>query len=160
MSDEKHTDVKPGDHVATHQSSRLGTVAKVYPDGTASVVWDGGTPQPEGIGCDRVPLKFLRWVRPELAGEIAACKSLLGTHPEDALLPLGSAKSTLFQLEQIFHCISEMAGLPGAGHRIKHLADAGAYLAMDFGNFADCELESMMNRLRAAGAVPEGRCDD
>lgn len=50
----------PGDRVRTVIAGRQGTVVKVYADGSACVRYDDGTPQPEGLGHERVPRVFLQ----------------------------------------------------------------------------------------------------
>lgn len=51
--------ISPGDRVRTVIAGRCGVVAKVYADGSACVRFDDGTPQPEGMGHERVPRAFL-----------------------------------------------------------------------------------------------------
>lgn len=43
-----------GDRVQTLHAGRTGTVAKVHPDGSACVTWDG-KPAPLALGHERVP---------------------------------------------------------------------------------------------------------
>lgn len=47
--------LQPGDRIESHLTKRPGSVVKVYPDGSACVLWDDGEPQPEGMGHERVP---------------------------------------------------------------------------------------------------------
>lgn len=84
---------------------------------------------------------------------IDACRSSFGNHPEDVIAPINSAAETLMQLSEIFKTISNEALCECNGYRIKRLAEAGAYLAVEIGNFADCEHESMRNALVAAGVL-------
>lgn len=84
----------------------------------------------------------------------AACRSLFGEHPEDVISPIKSAADALGWLEELFNTIKREALNERSGFRIKHLAEAGAYLAADIGNFADCQHETMIERLRTAGVVP------
>lgn len=85
--------------------------------------------------------------------DVEACRSLFGEHPEDVIAPINSASDTLYWLEEIFKTISRDALDASAGYRIKHLAEAGAYLAFDIANFAGCQHETMIERLRTAGVV-------
>lgn len=48
-----------GDRVQSLHTGLLGFVVKVYPDGSASICWDDGEPQPEGLGHERVPRDLL-----------------------------------------------------------------------------------------------------
>ena len=84
---------------------------------------------------------------------VEACRSLFGEHPEDVIAPINSASDTLYWLEEIFKTISREALNERNGYRIKHLAEAGAYLAFDIANFAGCQHETMIERLRTAGVV-------
>ncbi|WP_374496044.1 hypothetical protein [Zoogloea sp.] len=47
--------LQPADRIESHLAKRPGSVVKVYPDGSACVLWDDGEPQPEGMGHERVP---------------------------------------------------------------------------------------------------------
>lgn len=47
--------LQAGDRIISRHALRAGTVVKVYPDGSACIVWDDGEPQPEGMGHERVP---------------------------------------------------------------------------------------------------------
>lgn len=51
-----------GDVVLSRYSLRYGRAVKIYPDGSASVCWDDGEPQPEGMGHERMPRDLLRLV--------------------------------------------------------------------------------------------------
>lgn len=51
--------LQPGDRVRSVYSRRLGTVVKVYADGSAAVRWDDGDPQPEGLAHERMPRALL-----------------------------------------------------------------------------------------------------
>lgn len=84
----------------------------------------------------------------------AACRSLFGETPEDVISPIKSAADALGWLEELFNTIKREALDQGNSYRIKHLAEAGAYLASDIGNFADCQHETMIERLRTAGVIP------
>jgi hypothetical protein len=48
-----------GDSIRSIYAGRTGTVVKVYPDGSASVCWDDGEPQPEGLAHERMPRALL-----------------------------------------------------------------------------------------------------
>jgi len=51
-----------GDVVESRYAKRPGRVVKIYPDGSASVCWNDGEPQPEGLGHERMPRHLLRLV--------------------------------------------------------------------------------------------------
>jgi hypothetical protein len=51
--------LQPGDRIESHLAHRPGAVVKVYPDGSACILWDDGEPQGEGLGHERVPREFL-----------------------------------------------------------------------------------------------------
>lgn len=51
--------LQPGDRIESHLTKRPGSVVKVYPDGSACVLWDDGEPQPEGLGHSRMPRECL-----------------------------------------------------------------------------------------------------
>lgn len=89
------------------------------------------------------------------AQSLEACRAIFGASPEDVLIPADGAKETLFQLAEIFRSIAHDALDGRNGQRIKHLAEAGAYLASDFGNFVDCELERLRDNLHKAGVMGE-----
>lgn len=90
------------------------------------------------------------------------CRALFGEVPEDVISPIKSAAEALGWLEEIFKTISREALHERNGYRLKRLADAGAYLAFDFHEYAGCRHEEMLGRLRGAGvaraegAVQEG----
>jgi hypothetical protein len=85
---------------------------------------------------------------------VAACRNLFGEHPEDVISPINSAAEALFWLEELFLTIAREALDERNGYRIKHLAEMGAYLASDVGNYAGYQHETMIDRLRNAGIVP------
>lgn len=82
----------------------------------------------------------------------SACRSLFGVHPEEVISPLNCASDTLGWLEEILRTIAKEAD-KCRSYRIKRLAEAGAYIASDIGNFADCEHEKYRDALIAAGVV-------
>jgi hypothetical protein len=51
--------LKVGDRIKSLNAGRAGSVAKVYADGSACILWDDGSPQPEGMGHERMPRKLL-----------------------------------------------------------------------------------------------------
>ncbi len=53
------TALHKGDRVRSVHAGRIGTAIKVYPDGSAAVLWDDGTPQPEGLAHERMPRALL-----------------------------------------------------------------------------------------------------
>lgn len=82
-----------------------------------------------------------------------ACRLAFGAYPDDVLLPLRSATETFGWLEAIMQAIARAAEDGRPGYSIKALADAGAYLAMDFANVTDCEHGRFRDALIAAGAL-------
>ena len=90
------------------------------------------------------------WLNPS---SVETCRSLFGEHPEDVISPIKSAADALSWLEELFHTIEREALNERNGYRIKHLAEMGAYLALDMGNYAGCQHETMIDRLRNAGVV-------
>ena len=48
-----------GDRVSGLFSGRVGTVVKVYGDGSAACCWDDGSPQAEGLAHERMPRSLL-----------------------------------------------------------------------------------------------------
>ena len=79
------------------------------------------------------------------------CKRLFGTeHPLDVILPLDQASTVLFQMESLFVAI---AADPCASAHIKRLADMGAYVACDFGNYIDAQHEQFRNAIKQGGAA-------
>ena len=119
-------------------ASRLATVSKLLP-----------TPRRNGFSVSARSKTMAHAKNPS----VEACRSLFGEHPEDVIAPINSASDTLYWLEEIFKTISREALDARAGYRIKHLAEAGAYLAFDIANFTDCQHETMIDRLRNAGVV-------
>ena len=87
------------------------------------------------------------------ATAIAAVKSVFGEHPEDVISPIKSAADALSWLEELFRTIEREALNERNDYRIKHLSEMGAYLALDMGNYAGCQHETMTDRLRNAGVV-------
>jgi hypothetical protein len=85
---------------------------------------------------------------------VEACRNLFGEHPEDVISPINSAAEALSWLEELFLTIAREALVERNGCRIKYLAEMGAYLASDIGNYAGCRHETMIDRLRNAGVVP------
>lgn len=83
----------------------------------------------------------------------AACIDLFGEHPEDVISATKCAADALGWLEVIFTTIKNEALTERNGHRIRQLAEAGAYLAADISNYAGCQHETLTARLRTAGVV-------
>lgn len=86
--------------------------------------------------------------------EVEACKALFGQYPEDVISPLKSAADALLWLNEICTTIKNEALDERKGYRIKRLADAGAYIAQEFSNYAGCEYETMLDCLNDAGITP------
>lgn len=85
---------------------------------------------------------------------VDACRNIFGEHPEDVISPIKSAADALSWLEELFRTIASEALDERNGYRIKHLAEMGAYLALDVGGYADHQHETMIDRLRNAGVIP------
>ena len=92
-------------------------------------------------------------MRTQPTTDVEACRHLFGEHPENVISPIKSAADALSWLEELFKTIEREALNERNGYRIKHLAEAGAYLAFDIANFAGCQHETMIERLRTAGVV-------
>lgn len=90
--------------------------------------------------------------RPALTTE-ESCRQLFGEHPEDVIRPIKSAADALGWLEEIFAAIQRETLDGGSVYRIKRLAEMGAYMALDMGNCASCQHETLIDRLRAASVV-------
>lgn len=87
---------------------------------------------------------------PDEIGDV--CRGAFGEHPESVIDALDSASETLYQLKEIFETISRENG---NSRRLKRLADAGAYIASDIGNFIDCQHEEYRGNLLKAGIIAE-----
>lgn len=83
-------------------------------------------------------------------------RELFGGHPEDVISPLSTAANALGWLEEIFVTIKNEALNERNGLRIQKLAEAGAYLAVDFASYADSEYEGYRERLQTAGVTLSG----
>ena len=84
---------------------------------------------------------------------VEICLSLFGEHPEDVISPIRSAADALSWVGELFTIIEREALNERNGFRIKRLAEMGAYLALDIGNYADSQHGAMIDRLRSAGLV-------
>ena len=79
------------------------------------------------------------------------CKRIFGVaHPLDVIAGLNYSANTFFQLETLFKAI---AADPGASGHIKRLAEIGAYVSSDLGNYVDSEHEQLRNAVQKGGAV-------
>lgn len=88
------------------------------------------------------------------------CKEMFGEMPEDVIYPIKSASNRLLLLNAIFKAIKNEASEENDPSQIKYLAEAGAYLAIDYGYFADNQHETMMLSLKAQGLAGEVASDD
>lgn len=86
---------------------------------------------------------------------IATCRTIFGESPEDVIAPIKSAADTLWWLNEIFVTIKNEAGDPRNSMRVRNLAEAGAYLALDVANYAGCQHEGMIRCLHDAGIAPD-----
>jgi hypothetical protein len=84
---------------------------------------------------------------------VETCRSLFGEYPEDVIVPIKCAADAISWLEEILRTISQEALDHRNGFRIQRLAEAGAHLASDMGDYAKCQHQNMLNRLRTAGVV-------
>lgn len=82
----------------------------------------------------------------------ASCQ-LFGEHPEDVISPIDSAAEALGWLEEIFNVIKQKAESDEPNYSIKRLAEAGAYIASDIGNYVDSRHEEMRDRISAASEM-------
>ncbi|MGB8414970.1 hypothetical protein [Paraburkholderia sp.] len=70
-------------------AGRVGTATKVYPDGSAAIAWDDGTPQPEGLAHERMPralLVLLDQRSPERAEQAASVSKIVADGLRAAVL--------------------------------------------------------------------------
>lgn len=85
-------------------------------------------------------------------------KNLFGDHPEDVIGPIQSAAEALSWLEEIFRTIvAEVRIDSPSGYRIKRLAEAGAYLALDMGDYVSHSHETYLDRLKDAGVIGDSQ---
>ena len=89
---------------------------------------------------------------------MSACDDAFGLHPEDVIAPIKCAADLCHWLNEILKTIKEEAEQNGpASHfRIKYLADAGAYLALDYSNYLGCQHEDMAANLAKVGITIGG----
>lgn len=87
------------------------------------------------------------------SASVEICRDLFGEHPEDVIAPIHCTADALMWLETIFQAIARDALKKGPGYRIKYLAEAGAYIANDMGNYAEHFHETVIQRLRDAGVA-------
>lgn len=80
-------------------------------------------------------------------------EELFGAHPEDVISPIKSAAETLSWLEEIFRTIARETLIERSECRINALAEMGAYLASDIGNYVDSEHEKYRDCLQKAGVI-------
>lgn len=97
----------------------------------------------------------------ENMGHVENTRALFGKHPADVISPIRSAAEVLGWIEEIFQVISQEVAVGRMNSvRVKSLADAGAYLASDFGNYVGVEHETMLESFRLSGFVAEGVSHD
>ena len=84
---------------------------------------------------------------------MTACDEAFGLHPEDVVAPIKGGADICHWLDEIFKTIEEEAEKNGpvSHFRIKHLANAGAYLASDYANYLGCQHEDMAANLAKVG---------
>lgn len=84
---------------------------------------------------------------------MATCKDAFGLLPEDVIAPILCGADAFHWMDEIFKTIKEEAEKNGpvSHFRIKHLAEAGAYLAFDYANFLGTQHEDMTEKLATAG---------
>jgi hypothetical protein len=76
--------LQPRDRIESHLAHRPGAVVKVYPDGSACILWDDGEPQGEGLGHERVPREFLVKVADGAAPAKGVVSAAFETHADTA----------------------------------------------------------------------------
>lgn len=83
------------------------------------------------------------------------CKKLFGEYPEDVTNPIKFAADGLMWLHEIFSSIASEAAKGESGNirytRIKRLAEAGEYLALDIGNCTKQHHNSMFRSMVEQG---------
>lgn len=84
---------------------------------------------------------------------MSVCEKAFGLHPEDVIAPTKAAADMCHWLDEIFKTIRAEAESNGpvSHFRIKHLANAGAYLAFDYSNYLGCQHEDMAAKLAEVG---------
>lgn len=80
-------------------------------------------------------------------------KDLFGAHPDDVIGVINSAAEALGWLEEIFIIIKKEAEDVRNRGRVEKLAALGAYIALDFSNYAGCQYEEYRERLKKAGVI-------
>jgi len=129
---------------------RLEMIRRQRPFPGRSIGTFGGPAQAPAINIKEHTIMATKKIEasPDEVGE--ACLFAFGEHPEDVISVLDSASETLYQLKEIFETISRESS---DTHRLKRLADVGAHIADDIGNFVDCQHEKYRDNLRMNGII-------
>lgn len=90
---------------------------------------------------------------PEAISLTNVCQQVFGDHPVDVVSAIGWGEESLGWLEEIFRTIANDALDGRKGYRIKHLAELGAYLALDFSNLSGTQREKYQDNLIASGVA-------
>lgn len=101
--------LQPGDRVKTLLAGRTGQVVRTYDDGSASICWDGGEPQAEGLGHERMPRAMLAYIG----------HSEQGLPGASAEFPVNSPQKLTVQ-----ECMAQLKTLNTEIYDLIHLADA------------------------------------
>lgn len=106
--------LQAGDCIVSRRALRAGKVVKVYPDGSACIVWDDGEPPPEGMGHERVPRALLA-LAPNWPATLARRKAY-GQALAKTLLRYAEEREVddvVEELELLVRQISERRAAPG-----------------------------------------------
>lgn len=106
--------LQAGDCIVSRRALRAGKVVKVYPDGSACIVWDDGEPPPEGMGHERVPRALLA-LAPNWPATLARRKAY-GQALAKTLLRYAEEREVddvVEELESLVRQISERRPAPG-----------------------------------------------
>lgn len=106
--------LQAGDRIISRHALRAGTVVKVYPDGSACVVWDDGKPPPDGMGHERMPRALL--VLAQNVPATLARRKAYGQALSKTLLRYADEREVddvVAELEALVRQISERRATPG-----------------------------------------------
>lgn len=106
--------LQAGDRIISRDALRAGTVVKVYPDGSACVVWDDGEPPPDGMGHERMP-RALLVLAPNVPATLARLKAYAQALSKTLLRYADDREvdDVVDELEALVRQISERRAAPG-----------------------------------------------